>query len=1065
MRPFFLPTFFLCVAALLCCAGRIFSQNGDWVVKVREVGVEDGLSSRFVNRIFQDSEDFMWFSTSEGLNRYDGYRMEVFHPQRIGGRVAFPFFIMEDCASKIWLSSQTVRPIGDRENRYVWTLDMLDPISRKIIPADSLLPFPLEDLTQVGSIPGKLILFGTRHGAVFAYDGSVFPLFGAQEWGAITHLGGWGDGTVYFVSGKVLRVIDQSGKLLYRADLPKRLLELNSNDKGDLWGLFLGEGGEKSLIRLFSESEQTLEVPLSPIFDNHDPDLFRWLVTPDGGLVLGYYGTLLLLDSQGNLILDFPKKLHNSSEFLRLTFLYFDHSGGLWLNNHSGVAKLTWNPSPFRNFLHEESYSIRGLGWSNDSVLLVANYSGALLLNIRSGRQIPLPFKEAYGLGVSRDKEGFWWLGVHSKQFLRISADFKTLDIIPLHIPEKWGSEQSQIDCKAPFTDSRGKIWLGTSNGLGYYDPGFGKALFLHPGPRFSDLQEKSVNCFLEDEKGLWVGTSGGLYLLGPDGEVRSCVDALRHLSIYFIHRDREGSYWLATRGDGLVHWDPESGLVEEFNTETGLISNVIYAILEDEKGYYWLSSNNGLIRFDPRRKEFLFFRGDDGMAGEEFNFMAFAKGKDGRFYFGGIDGITSFHPDSVQITESLGVPIRITSYSEWEPESGKMVTRTPELLEKGRIELLPPMHSFHLSFALMSYHQPGNLQYAYWLEGLERGWTLLSEPVLRLSRIPHGKYTLHIKGRGENGQWSTRELRIPVVVKRPFYQYPWFWLLILLCMLGVGFFYYRIYVWQLKRRQVQLEKEVERRTRDLRNSREIIGEQYRELEKVNRTKDHLFLILAHELKNPVLSFRNLSKKISYLLHKQQFDRLMLLGAKLDQTASNAHNLLDNLLQWAKTQRGTFFIHPRQIDLWEAFSQVMGMYQEKAKEKGIALVSGEEWREVYVWADPAALQVVLRNLVDNAVKFTASGGRIWLEAYHEQDITVIKVIDSGIGMKPEILEHLFQTNEWPGIGTAGERGSGLGLLLVKELMDLHKGQVKAFSSVDKGTIFELQFPRSTLPKT
>ncbi|MBK7408442.1 MAG: HAMP domain-containing histidine kinase [Saprospirales bacterium] len=326
-------------------------------------------------------------------------------------------------------------------------------------------------------------------------------------------------------------------------------------------------------------------------------------------------------------------------------------------------------------------------------------------------------------------------------------------------------------------------------------------------------------------------------------------------------------------------------------------------------------------------------------------------------------------------------------------------------------------------------------------------------------SRIPPGSYILHINGRGENGQWASEELRIPIWVAKPFYLRPAFWLGAGLVLILIAFLYYQFHLWQLKVRKNWLEQEVNRRTQDLQESQRLVNQQYRELEKLNRTKDHLFLILAHELKNPVLSFRNISQKINYLLSRKQMDRLQQLGATLDRNAIDAHNLLDNLLHWGKTQQGTFTMHPRIIYVHEAFAQVMEHYQPRVEEKKIQLTTCLDNEEVSIWADPTAFQILLRNLVDNAVKFTPSSGTICLCANEvKEGGTLVEVTDTGLGMKPEVQQLLFQPSDKPSVGTAGERGSGLGLLLVRELMNLHHGELRIQSEYGKGSTFGLWFP-------
>ncbi len=385
---------------------------------------------------------------------------------------------------------------------------------------------------------------------------------------------------------------------------------------------------------------------------------------------------------------------------------------------------------------------------------------------------------------------------------------------------------------------------------------------------------------------------------------------------------------------------------------------------------------------------------------------------------------------------------------------------KTAWLKEKGQIVLSPPIQSFHLSFALLDFQSWRNEQYAYWMENLEPGWTFLGEPEIHLSRLPPGRYILHLNGRTDNGLWSREELRIPVWVKKPFYFRPLFWAILVVALSLVVFLYYRWTLWRLETQRAWLEAEVDRRTSDLLQSQRLIREQNLQLGKLNQTKDQLFLILAHELKNPVLSFRSVSQKIAYLLNRGQLERLSQLGAELDRTASNAHKLLDNLLQWAKTQRGTFALHPRIIYLQEAFEKVIEEYRERAGEKNLSLSFSLDGDDISVWADPAALQIMLRNLVDNAVKFSKPGGHVWIEAGMSGEGMEVRVKDTGVGIAPETLPHLFQKfSRAENASKTNIRGTGLGLYVAKEMIFHQRGKIWAESKGEnKGSIFYFSLP-------
>lgn len=1036
------------------------AQDPGWVVKIRHLNLDEGLSSRFITKVYQDTEGYMWFVTSEGLNRYDGYRMEVFNPRQMGAKVEPPYTPLEDCDNRIWLISSYWDASSESLARTDWKVDIMDPFTRRIITSEVGLPVHADSISVISHIPGRMILIGTVQGQVFGYDGGYFQIYQDPGHRRVNELRGHDNGSLAMVAGREFVSLDLRGKEKARALLPSiNIWKMALDSKGDAWILVRDNPGP-SRYRIFhvkAISGQVKELALPVAIQQMGLGNFDLVIRKEGGWVLGYPGFLGLYNPSGALEIDLSGNLAGEKLRRSPNNLYIDRSGAIWGTQPEGVVRLTLRRNSFRQYLHQPPFSIRGMAWVNDSVMFVSNYSRQLLLNVRTGAYTPLGDRQIVDLGVTRDQKGNFWAGRHLNGFVRILPDFSAFEPIPF-FPEPSRMPRPSADAIVPFMDSRGGLWFGISKGLGMWDEARGHIRLVQAEPPFSGLMDLTVNTFFETREGIWAGTSGGLYRLDHSGKVIASAKQLTGYYIFHIHQDQKGQFWLATRGEGLVCWDPRTGQVRKYDSGIGFISDVIYAVIEDSLGRFWLPTNKGLMRFYPETGSFTYFSEADGMANSEFNYLSSARGKDGQIYLGGVEGITAFHPDSVHISEALDIPIKLTSFMEWTPKSGRMTDKTALLKEKGQIVLSPPIQSFHLSFAQLDFQTRREDQYAYWVEGLEPGWTFLSKPEVHLSRLPPGRYILHLNGRGDNGLWSREELRIPVWVKKPFYFRALFWVALGLALSFGVFLYYRWNLWRLETQRAWLEAEVDRRTADLLQSQRLIREQNLQLGRLNQTKDQLFLILAHELKNPVLSFRSVSQKINYLLNKGQLDRLDQLGTELDRTASNAHKLLDNLLQWAKTQRGTFAMHPRIIFLEEAFEKVIEEYKDRAGEKKIRLMAILKGEETFVWADPAAMQIILRNLVDNALKFTQPGGEVCLQARESGEGMLVTVEDTGIGMQPEKLASLFQAGRKPGLGTAGERGSGLGLLLLKELMDLHRGTIEVVSKEGKGTSFSLWFP-------
>ena len=224
-------------------------------------------------------------------------------------------------------------------------------------------------------------------------------------------------------------------------------------------------------------------------------------------------------------------------------------------------------------------------------------------------------------------------------------------------------------------------------------------------------------------------------------------------------------------------------------------------------------------------------------------------------------------------------------------------------------------------------------------------------------------------------------------------------------------------------------------------------------MKNTNLEKDKLFTIIAHDLRGPFSSFMGITQMISDDISSFSTEDLKSLAKKMNRSATDLFNLLENLLQWSRMQQGTIQFNPEQINLKSILSSNLDILLHSAEEKGISLKIDIP-DNIELTADSKMIQTILRNLVSNAVKFTSNGGHIELNAKQEGNEIVISVIDDGIGMSEDTLEKIFQLNNDTGrFGTAGEPSSGLGLLICKDFVDKHNGKLAAKSLVKKGSTF------------
>ena len=360
------------------------------------------------------------------------------------------------------------------------------------------------------------------------------------------------------------------------------------------------------------------------------------------------------------------------------------------------------------------------------------------------------------------------------------------------------------------FTKSAkdGKLWLICENNKSKgkivhfdpEDPGFTSFLVTES---INPLEHSTPYCILESKSGLlWIGTDKGLFSIDRDNESFQCFtrsgegnqSGLTSNNIYSIHEEPSGKLWLGT-SNGLNILDPATGQVETYDQSHGLASNTICGVLPDSGGSYWISTFNGLSYFDYRNRLFRNFYQLDGLSHDEFTRASLFRDKNGRYYFGGVNGLNIFY--SRDLLETNDAPkVVLTKFTKFNSrsESPEIIIENLQRLEE--VSISPYDTYFQFYFALPNFTQSIKNQFSVWLEDFDNDWIYLgNNPTIRYNRLPPGKYTLHIDGSGPNGNWSGDWLSIRINVKPIFYRTWWFILLsiVLVCSLIYGIFQYQL--------------------------------------------------------------------------------------------------------------------------------------------------------------------------------------------------------------------------------------------------------------------------------
>jgi signal transduction histidine kinase/ligand-binding sensor domain-containing protein len=849
-------------------------------IRFQHFSLDEGLSQTSVRSLLEDSKGFIWVGTEDGLNRFDGYRFEVFRPDP------------EDSNS---LSEGIIRALIEDNKGFIWIgtyqggLNRLDPRTRQFTryryqpnQANSLSD---DRVSAILEGPSGTIWVGTAVG-LDRFDPSN------DQWRHFT-----------------LRRAAEGGSPSVG------VLALHEDSSGVLWvgttaGLARFDPVEMRLFyhAEFSDEDGGARDPaVQAIWEDRDGDL--WVGTVRSGL--------LHLDRERREIAryafdpDDPTSLSGDS----VSAIYEDPWGVLWIGTDGGLNRFNPLADRFVRYQHDprEPSSL-----SDDQIdCLLGDRSGGLWIGTAYGgldrydrRSEQFVIYKAEGRNPDRsntdaiwsiyeDKFGYLWLGTNGsglerfdretgswRYFQHDPEDRNSLsnDVVMTIIGDDtdlwvgtWGGgldrldlngrrfRQYRFDAGDPnsissdvvwvvYEDSGGGLWIGTDNGLNFFDRSLNRFIrYLHDPGDPNSISSNLLGAIYQDRSGtLWVGTHGGLNRFDPDRQefrrYQHDPDDPGSLSndiVFAIYEDMAGRLWLGTYGGGLNRFDPESETFAHFRVKDGLPNDVVYGILEDDQGNLWLSTNNGLARFNPETEEFFNFDIVDGLQAREFNYNAYFKSRGGEMFFGGVAGVNAFYPDHIT-ANSYVPPVELTSMSQ----GGEPLALDRDMPYVTDLAFQWPDNNLEFEFTALSFFQSDQNQYAYRLDGFDSGWNEIgTQRIGRYTNIPSGTYTLRLRGSNNDGVWNIEGRTLQLTFEPPLWGTWWFrgGVGLLLVTLAVGVYGLRIR--GERQRRMHLETLVRERTQSLEERTAEIERRSRELEALFRADEELDRYLSLEEK------------------------------------------------------------------------------------------------------------------------------------------------------------------------------------------------------------------------
>jgi len=622
------------------------------------------------------------------------------------------------------------------------------------------------------------------------------------------------------------------------------------------------------------------------------------------------------------------------------------------------------------------------------------------------------------------------------------------------------------------YEDRDGNLWFATyGSGISKFDG----VNFTNYGVK-QGLSGNNVLSILQDNEGnFWFGTdSGGVtYFDGKNFIHYSRSEGFFSNIVYSIIQDKTGIIWFGTGGSGIVKFDGKQ--FTAYTNQNVPYNNYILSLLQDSNGNIWMGSRFGvMVLEDSQNPRFRYYDYEDGFTGIGCNIGAIEETGDGIIWIGTNDRLTLFN--SVGDSTSIVDPeIRITGvqlFNETIPWTALLGKKDSTLLLPNGVKVgklrfdgllkwygVPENLSLRynnnyltISYIGMSITENNKIQYQYKLEGLDEDWnTPTTRSEAAYGNLNQGDYAFVVRSNNGSGTWS-KEIRYPFTIRAPWWETLWFYSFAILLLIVLIYSIFRYRLRKLNYDKQILELKVQEQTLE-------ITRKNNELQKTNAEKDKFFSIIAHDLRSPFSGFIGLSEQLANDLSGFTTAEIQKIAEGLKVSATNIYCLLENLLDWAKMQQGRLPFNPEKTQLSAVINDCITSLKDPARIKGIE-ISVIISDEIFVFADINMLQVIVRNLVSNSVKFTPEGGKIIISAVTVPGNYIeISVSDTGIGMSSSFIKKIFLIEEKTNRkGTAGEQSTGLGLILCKEFVEKHTGQIRIESEEGKGSIFYFTIP-------
>ncbi|MCW3786800.1 two-component regulator propeller domain-containing protein [Plebeiibacterium sediminum] len=1116
------------------------------------ITVSNGLPQNTVRCIEKDFYGFMWFGTDNGLCRYDGYDFVYYTTSKESGTLNDDR-ILDIKSGKnhlLWLTTpKGVQIFNALTNKFevIFDQNVKELFNSKIlhlevseksiwVVSQNNGVYELNNNNKVGNIRIKKQYFNNDLNIKASY----------VEIGK--------DNQVYVGTNNGVYVFDDATSTFVKLDSKNTEFKnvavqtIYSTDS-EMW-----VGTEEGLYVLNSRTKQVRHYVYAPLDATTIPhnSITSIVESVEGQILIGTLGGLCVYNDEKDSFQEielFPSSLNKDHDVF-ISSLYTDDIGNVWVGTEkTGLVhfytftkkfKALPESERFKNFNHN---IINAILYSKNNLwigtagegLVRYDQNNDMVIRYKTELNNDNAIESNFVTYILEDKNSEYWIGTWGMGVQKL-LDINSENFISYHTEQ--GLPNENIACF--YKCKNGTLVVGTQGGLAIYNPI--KDVFVPIELTCRNKEDAwQVGSIQEDNEGfLWIGTTNGLFrfksdLINYKREIQLSVydiiafeesndlGTLPNNYTTCIDLDKEGNIWIGTYGKGIAKAVPEINgtfSFQNFTEKDGLANNVVYKIISDKNNDLWITTENGLSRFNLDSLRFINYYSKDGLRNDQYYWSAGYKANNDYIYFGGLNGLNYFHPDSIE-----NYPYSSKTYITKLKVYNSDVTAGQKLhgimpLKKATfntdsIQLSYKDNVFSIEFSALPYYLSSKVKYAYLLEGVDKDWVYVDADrrIASYTNLNGGAYTFKVKSTDLDGQWIGEPTEVLIRVEPPIWKTKWFQFLLILLLAILISAYIRYRSFRISQQKKRLEQIVKQRTLEIKekndqleknaltlraNNKQLAARQEeieeqktqleiqksqleqqngeiisqrdqlialnKEVESIHQMRMQFFTNISHEFRTPLTLIispieRILSNNFSFTK-----DNVVNAVKYIKRNAERLLMLTNEITTFRKYEADKVKITLTHGNVGEFISEIADSFRELAESNKIKFNVSIDYNLEDTWYDISKLENILFNLISNAIKYTKEGGvvSIWVTKIKNEfnkSQLLINIQDNGIGIDKEKQDKVFErfyrdtSNE-----SNTTYGTGIGLSLTKQMIEVLNGSISLDSEINKGSSFKVILP-------